>query len=47
MNMYPERVEDAWGYRSENENFDYRYGMARSGGFIIRKQKNEQKRLGW
>lgn len=28
MNMYPERVDDAWGYRSENENFDYRYGIA-------------------
>ena len=28
MNMYPERIDDAWGYSSENENFDYRYGIA-------------------
>ncbi|MDL2303499.1 type IV secretion protein Rhs, partial [Dysgonomonas sp. OttesenSCG-928-D17] len=26
-NMYVERVEDAFGYRSEMENYDYRYGM--------------------
>lgn len=28
MNMYVERVEDAFGYRSEAGNFDYRYGIA-------------------
>lgn len=28
MNMYVERIDDAWGYRSEAGNFDYRYGMA-------------------
>ena len=28
MNMYVERVDDAFGYRSEAANFDYRYGMA-------------------
>lgn len=28
MNMYVERVDDAFGYRSEADNFDYRYGMA-------------------
>lgn len=28
MNMYVERIDDAWGYRSEQGNFDYRYGMA-------------------
>ena len=28
MNMYVERVDDAFGYRSEASNFDYRYGMA-------------------
>ena len=28
MNMYVERIEDAFGYRSEASNFDYRYGMA-------------------
>ena len=28
MNMYVERIEDAWGYRSEAGNFDYRYGVA-------------------
>ena len=28
MNMYVERVDDAFGYRSEAGNFDYRYGMA-------------------
>ena len=26
-NMYPERVEDAFGYRSEMEDYDYRYGI--------------------
>ncbi|MBO4807105.1 MAG: hypothetical protein J5554_13850, partial [Paludibacteraceae bacterium] len=26
-NMYPERVEDAFGYRSEMENYDYRFGI--------------------
>lgn len=26
-NMYVERVEDAFGYRSEMENYDYRYGI--------------------
>lgn len=26
--MYVERIDDAWGYRSEAGNFDYRYGMA-------------------
>ncbi|MBQ4035647.1 MAG: type IV secretion protein Rhs, partial [Paludibacteraceae bacterium] len=25
--MYPERVEDAFGYRSEMEDYDYRYGI--------------------
>lgn len=29
MNMYVERVEDAFGYRSEAGNFDYRYGIAK------------------
>ena len=28
MNMYVERIDDAFGYRSEAANFDYRYGMA-------------------
>ncbi len=28
MNMYVERIDDAWGYRSEAGNFDYRYGIA-------------------
>ncbi|EFN91417.1 hypothetical protein HMPREF9018_0873, partial [Prevotella amnii CRIS 21A-A] len=28
MNMYVERIDDAFGYRSEASNFDYRYGMA-------------------
>lgn len=28
MNMYVEQVTDAYGYRSEAGNFDYRYGMA-------------------
>lgn len=28
MNMYVERVEDAFGHRSEAGNFDYRYGIA-------------------
>lgn len=28
MNMYVERIEDAFGYRSEAGNFDYRYGIA-------------------
>ena len=28
MNMYVERVDDAFGYRSEAANFDYRYGIA-------------------
>ncbi len=27
-NMYPIRIEDAWGYRSELEDYDYRYGVA-------------------
>ena len=26
-NMYPTRVTDAFGYRSEMENYDYRYGI--------------------
>ncbi len=26
-NMYPERVEDAFGYRSEMEDYDYRFGI--------------------
>nr|MCR5569026.1 hypothetical protein [Paludibacteraceae bacterium] len=26
-NMYPERVEDAFGYRSEMEDYDFRYGI--------------------
>jgi hypothetical protein len=26
-NMYPERIEDALGYRSEMEDYDYRYGI--------------------
>ncbi len=26
-NMYPIRIEDAWGYRSELEDYDYRYGI--------------------
>ncbi len=26
--MYPTRIEDAWGYRSELEDYDYRYGVA-------------------
>ncbi|MCS2684107.1 type IV secretion protein Rhs [Bacteroides thetaiotaomicron] len=29
MNMYVERIDDAWGYRSEQGNFDYRYGIAK------------------
>ena len=29
MNMYVERVEDAFGYRSEAGNFDYCYGIAK------------------
>lgn len=29
-NMYPERVEDAFGYRSEMEDYDYRYGIPRT-----------------
>uniref|UniRef100_UPI003AAA8E4B RHS repeat-associated core domain-containing protein n=3 Tax=Prevotellaceae TaxID=171552 RepID=UPI003AAA8E4B len=29
MNMYVERIDDAWGYRSEQDNFDYRYGIAK------------------
>ena len=29
MNMHVERIDDAWGYRSEQDNFDYRYGIAR------------------
>ena len=29
MNMYVERIDDAWGYRSEQGDFDYRYGIAR------------------
>lgn len=28
MNMYVEQVTDAFGYRSEAANFDYRYGIA-------------------
>lgn len=28
MNMYVERIDDAWGYRSEAGTFDYRYGVA-------------------
>ena len=28
MNMYVERIDDAFGYRSEASNFDYRYGVA-------------------
>ncbi len=27
-NMYPTRIDDAWGYRSELEDYDYRYGVA-------------------
>ncbi|MFV0507006.1 MAG: RHS repeat domain-containing protein, partial [Bacteroidales bacterium] len=27
-NMYVERIEDAWGYRSELEDYDYRFGVA-------------------
>ncbi|MFV0554618.1 MAG: hypothetical protein ACK5LR_07935, partial [Mangrovibacterium sp.] len=26
-NMYPTRIEDAWGYRSELEDYDYRFGV--------------------
>ena len=29
MNMYVGRIDDAWGYRSEQGNFDYRYGIAK------------------
>ena len=29
-NMYPERVTDAFGYRSEMEDYDYRYGIPRT-----------------
>ena len=29
MNMYVERIDDAWGYCSEQGNFDYRYGIAK------------------
>jgi YD repeat-containing protein len=29
MNMYVERIDDVWGYRSEQGNFDYRYGIAK------------------
>ena len=28
--MYPERVTDAFGYRSEMEDYDYRYGIPRT-----------------
>ncbi|MBR2262194.1 MAG: hypothetical protein IJ916_10930, partial [Paludibacteraceae bacterium] len=28
-NMYPESVEDAFGYRSQMEDYDYRYGIPR------------------
>lgn len=29
-NMYPERVEDAFGYHSEMEDYDYRYGTPKT-----------------
>ena len=29
-NMYPESVEDAFGYRSQMEDYDYRYGIPRT-----------------
>ena len=38
--MYPERVTDAFGYRSEMEDYDYRYGIPRTvrdmNGYTVR-----------
>ncbi|MBO7607922.1 MAG: hypothetical protein J6T28_09960, partial [Paludibacteraceae bacterium] len=39
-NMYPERVVDAFGYRNEMEDYDYRYGIPRTvrdmNGYTVR-----------